>query len=188
MGLLGVLLVAGCGGGAGKTSVPPVGDAAGAGAAEDTDRRPGAMLTVDLNVTGDAEVSGSTVYGPVGRNLGLTAMSCSEFSKGQEIDGVRLFAFPALIGAEPIGGKEILVTVGVWEYPGAGTYTEKDNLQTSPDEVGLNIDGSIFSLPYDDPSTTLVIEADGSGVWNFPRLDSLDGGSVSGAMTWTCRD
>lgn len=161
----------------------------------DSDRIGNGKLTVRFDVTGDASVSGEIEHGPLTYDLGETLLSCRGFAAGgktseelgEGFGGVRYFAFPWLDDSGGVADKFISVTIGVSGYQGPGTYTESDNLQVNPSEVGLVIDDDEFTLPPGG-RTTLVINADGGGVWEFPRLESERGTTVNGTMTWTCAD
>ncbi|MFC5996625.1 hypothetical protein ACFQE5_20670 [Pseudonocardia hispaniensis] len=184
-----MLLLVGCGSSLGTTDAV---DGAGQGS--------GTVLTVNFEVTGDAAFSGSTTEGPLSAAGSLTPISCPEFAQGylqqsDSADGTvtaRIFSFPALLASDPIGGATVLVNVGVFRYPGPGTYTKRQ-LTGIPGEVALIVNGTVFSPNSDNPDSTLVIEADGSGSWTFPHLEALGSGenrgnSISGTMTWTCHD
>lgn len=191
--LVAALLLAACGGGGGAPEQPGADPAAvDLLGGDDDDELPGAYVKVDFDIRGDVELTGSASVGPLTHDLGFTNITCAQFAEGMERDGVRLFAFPVLVGELDPGGEDILATVGVWEYPGPGTYNQDDKLQAGPDRVGLNIDGAIYELDYDNPRTDLVIKPDGSGTWTFPELVDLDNGTVrgtiEGTMTWTCTE
>jgi hypothetical protein len=145
-----------------------------------------ATVTVTFDVTGDVSLSGTTTMSHYPTDSSQQPRSCSEYADGYELEGVRIFVGPDGLD-DDIDGKNVLPMIGVHEYDGPGTYADDRLTGAIVGETQLDIDNRGYTVP-DQATTELLVNEDGSGTWTFPQLESTQGASISGSMTWTCED
>src|SRR5450759_2785819 len=152
---------------------------------------------VKLNSTFSAyatvEVAGAQTPAPVGS-------TCAEYAQGFELaaQSGRGFDAPEIQSAE-VDRQTIYVSVQMASgYSGPGTYDSRRNSSfaayASQDELNpYNPSGTvtIVFMPRIHGSTTLTVEADGSGVLQLTDWTQVSGaaggGPISVSMTWICQ-
>jgi hypothetical protein len=150
----------------------------------------GGTLTVTVNITGDATVSGTATQDALGAKI---INSCADYVAG---DGGE-YELPGLNeqGVDSVGGKTVAIEALVVDYTGPGTYG-RDKLEGRGTNAGILIggtNGSNYALHDRDPATSqVVIDGNGGGTWTFTGLikDPQKSGNptISGSVSWTCTD
>ncbi|MEV0458307.1 hypothetical protein [Catellatospora methionotrophica] len=148
-----------------------------------------AYTTVTYDLSGGVSLKGTTeaaayVEGEVSLD------SCTKYGKGGTKDGKGIFTLPYREKSK-IEGKTIHLQANVSPYQGPGTYEGNKPLAgVMGSEPGLFIDQEGYSVGFEGATSTLTVNADGSGSWKFtgmlPNSHALK--PINGTITWTCAE
>jgi hypothetical protein len=153
----------------------------------------GPVVSVTFELTGEHQVSGTSASMPAVDN-GISPQTCAEYAKGgtDPDDGETHFVLPQTMNDE-VGGKQLFVGVTVQDYTGPGTY-EKKSLTDQGSPPGISVDGTLY-YTQGDTTSQVVVDDEAGGSWIFAGLsvknpDGTEGGgpTLSGKLTWTCRN
>jgi hypothetical protein len=148
----------------------------------------GGTLTVTVNITGDATVSGTATQDAQGAKI---INSCADSVAGDNGE----YQIPDLQTANSVGGTSVSIEALVVDYTGPGTYG-RDKLEGQGTNAGILIggtSGSNYALHDRDPATSqVVIDGNGGGTWTFTGLikdpEKSGNPTISGSVSWTCKD
>jgi hypothetical protein len=148
-----------------------------------------AFTTVTFDLSGGTALKGTTEANAYVEGEILLG-SCAKYAQGGTKDGKGIFTMPYQEKSK-IEGKTIHLQANVSPYNGPGTY-EGNKVLTGVmgSEPGLfiNTDGYTVGFEKEGATSTVTVNADGSGTWKFTRMlpNSYALKSIDGTISWTC--
>ncbi|MBB5867501.1 hypothetical protein F4553_000880 [Allocatelliglobosispora scoriae] len=164
-------------------------DAPAANAPQKDDKSKRAFTTVTFDLTGGVTLKGTTEANAYVEGEILLG-SCAKYAAGGSKNGKTIFTMPYQEKAK-IDGKTVHLQANVSPYQGPGTY-EGNKVLTGVmgSEPGLfiNTDGYSVGFEKEGATSTVTVNADGSGSWKFTHMlpNSYALKPIDGTISWTC--